>query len=110
MSDLRYPRPEKRARKPRKPIRTKRTLGAKRREAKAAGWIDPDSWQEVLAYYRYGCAYCDADHWDQQDHVVPLSRGGKHDISNVVPACAACNYRKGSGKWMIPKRFHRWLR
>lgn len=30
------------------------------------------------------------------DHVVPLSRGGYDKLSNVVPACHACNRAKGS--------------
>lgn len=106
---MNLPKPPKREARAPRPLRRKRTLGAKRREAKAAGWIDPDSWQEVLAFYRYACAYCDADHWDQQDHVKPISRGGKHDISNVVPSCARCNYEKGT-RTILPKRRHRWLR
>lgn len=28
------------------------------------------------------------------DHVVPLSRGGDHDVSNLVIACASCNQSK----------------
>ena len=54
---VRAPKPEKRARKPRKPIRRRTTLGAKRAAVKALGWVDPDSWLTVLAFYRYGCAY-----------------------------------------------------
>lgn len=30
------------------------------------------------------------------DHVVPLSRGGKHQLSNLVIACATCNLRKNA--------------
>ncbi len=96
-TEARYPKPAKRV-KPKKP------LGAKRRAAKAAGWVDPDSWQLVLAFYRYGCAYCKADHWDQQDHIVPLSRGGRHHISNVVPCCSRCNSRKGTQTWQPTPR------
>lgn len=29
------------------------------------------------------------------DHVVPRSRGGRHEWTNVVGACAPCNARKG---------------
>jgi 5-methylcytosine-specific restriction endonuclease McrA len=29
------------------------------------------------------------------EHCIPLSRGGFHDVSNIVPACAPCNRRKG---------------
>ena len=28
------------------------------------------------------------------DHALPLSRGGAHTATNVVPACTACNSRK----------------
>lgn len=28
------------------------------------------------------------------DHIVPLSRGGKNNKGNVVPACKACNSKK----------------
>ncbi|MFJ9671105.1 HNH endonuclease [Streptomyces sp. NPDC101221] len=41
------------------------------------------------------CCYCDrpAEHLD---HVTPISRGGADTLSNVVPACAPCNYAKGA--------------
>lgn len=29
------------------------------------------------------------------DHVVPRSRGGKHEWSNVALMCPSCNFRKG---------------
>jgi hypothetical protein len=28
------------------------------------------------------------------DHRIPLSRGGRHEIDNVIPACKPCNSRK----------------
>ena len=34
--------------------------------------------------------------WAQYDHVVPYSQGGATDISNLVTACWACNFGKGS--------------
>ncbi|MDQ1742630.1 MAG: hypothetical protein QOE23_969 [Pseudonocardiales bacterium] len=39
------------------------------------------------------CAYCQR-RADTIDHVVPRSRGGKHEWVNVVAACATCNHRK----------------
>jgi 5-methylcytosine-specific restriction endonuclease McrA len=30
------------------------------------------------------------------DHVVPLSKGGKDELENVVCACRSCNSRKGT--------------
>lgn len=29
------------------------------------------------------------------DHVIPLSKGGKNDKSNLAAACKKCNYDKG---------------
>lgn len=29
------------------------------------------------------------------DHVIPLSKGGRHEWTNVVTACSHCNNRKG---------------
>ncbi|MGE0529080.1 MAG: HNH endonuclease, partial [Bdellovibrionales bacterium] len=29
------------------------------------------------------------------DHVIPLSKGGRHEWTNVVTACSECNNRKG---------------
>lgn len=30
------------------------------------------------------------------DHYVPLSKGGKHEASNLVIACRSCNFRKNA--------------
>lgn len=32
----------------------------------------------------------------QQDHVIPVSRGGIHSIGNIVLACGGCNIRKSA--------------
>lgn len=29
-----------------------------------------------------------------QDHVVPMSRGGRHEITNLQPLCQSCNSSK----------------
>lgn len=40
------------------------------------------------------CAYCRDSPWAQWDHVIPLVRGGRHAIGNLVPVCRRCNYSK----------------
>ena len=40
------------------------------------------------------CAYCGAGA-ETIEHVMPLSRGGRHAIGNLIPACSRCNPGKG---------------
>ena len=41
------------------------------------------------------CAYCGAYGPTHKDHVIPKSRGGSNDNSNLVWACGECNVKKG---------------
>lgn len=53
----------------------------------------------VMLRDAYTCQYCGATPGRQLltvDHVVPRSRGGAHDWSNLVTACTRCNQKKGS--------------
>ena len=54
-----------------------------------------------------GCAYCRADTAAlQRDCVLPISRGGRYTLTNVVPACASCNASKCNaevGAWLRRK-------
>ncbi len=57
----------------------------------------------LFARDRYRCQYCgrmqgELKHREAltRDHLVPLSRGGKNDWTNVVTACSSCNARKGN--------------
>jgi 5-methylcytosine-specific restriction endonuclease McrA len=43
----------------------------------------------------------------QRDCVLPISRGGRYTVANVVPACASCNASKCNaevGTWLRRKR------
>lgn len=50
---------------------------------------------EAITYYGGRCAYCltipNKLTWD---HLIPISRGGRHELSNIVPACFSCNGEK----------------
>lgn len=43
----------------------------------------------------YRCQYC-AGPAESIDHVVPRSRGGRHEWENVVACCRRCNVKKGN--------------
>lgn len=44
---------------------------------------------------RAKCVYC-GEPATQVDHIVPVSKGGTDDVSNLVPACRSCNSSKGN--------------
>jgi 5-methylcytosine-specific restriction endonuclease McrA len=51
----------------------------------------------------YSCQFCGRRHHElrfreclTRDHLVPLSRGGTNDWTNVITACSSCNTRKGN--------------
>ncbi len=57
----------------------------------------------LFARDSYRCQYCHRGQIElrhreclTRDHLVPLSRGGDNDWSNVVTACSSCNTRKGN--------------
>jgi hypothetical protein len=54
------------------------------------------------------CAYCDAvDKPRQRDGVIAISRGGRHTLNNIAPACRSCNASKGNEEvttWLRRRR------
>lgn len=61
-------------------------------------------WLEIQAAYDHRCAYCGkrAKGHLTQEHITPLSKGGSHTASNIVPACRSCNSRKHDGPPLCP--------
>lgn len=56
--------------------------------------ITAKQWRQLKEDYGYCCAYCGEKKTLTLDHIVPLIRGGKHDLDNAVPACGFCNDSK----------------
>lgn len=89
-----------------------RIHSAKRRALKAALKINDlstDDWNEILLSFYNSCAYCGESKKMQQDHVVPITKGGNHTKTNVVPACVNCNTSKNNrdmSVWYIKQPFY----
>ena len=66
---------------------------------KAISTLTKEEWEALLNQYEYQCAYCGKKTVLTQDHIIPLSKGGKHTKENVAPACLSCNCKKGNKKW-----------
>ena len=58
------------------------------------GRISTRDWERLVERYNGLCAYCSVRPATDQDHVIPLSRGGRHTVGNVLPACRSCNSSK----------------
>lgn len=75
----------------------KKNYKAKRRAQEASGLTTASlsAWELAQAKVCHWCACdCDGDH--HVDHFIPLSKGGRHEIDNLVIACRLCNLRKNA--------------
>jgi 5-methylcytosine-specific restriction endonuclease McrA len=66
--------------------------------------LTADQWLELQAAHDHRCAYCGqrTNGHLTQDHIQPLSKGGPHTLTNIVPACQSCNSRKNTGPPPVP--------
>ncbi|GAB2758866.1 HNH endonuclease signature motif containing protein [Nocardioides salsibiostraticola] len=79
----------------------------KRRMSKVEHDLTDAQWLALKAAWE-GCAYCGASNNAlQKDCVLPISRGGRYTLDNVVPACGSCNASKCNAEvtgWMRRKK------
>jgi len=62
----------------------------------------------LLARDNHTCQYCgSAERHLTLDHVVPRSRGGRTEWTNIVAACGPCNRKKGN---KLTAEAHMWPR
>jgi 5-methylcytosine-specific restriction endonuclease McrA len=90
--------------------RSRRARAARRRKRRIDAVVHDltdDQWTALQEAWQ-GCAYCGAvDRPLQRDCVLPISRGGRYTVGNVVPACASCNASKCNDEvtgWLRRKR------
>lgn len=76
----------------------KRMASEYKRRAKKkgnGGNFTAEEWQSLCTQYDYRCLCCGTnDAKMTPDHVIPLSKGGANDISNIQPLCLSCNASK----------------
>lgn len=56
--------------------------------------VTAEDWLELVRLHKNRCHYCRKRKLLTIDHVIPLSKGGKHVKENIVPACRSCNSKK----------------
>ena len=89
---------------------TRRARAARRRKRRvdaADNDLTPAQWAALQQAWGC-CAYCGATSRSlQRDCVLPISRGGRYTLENVVPACGSCNASKSNDevtRWLRRKR------
>jgi 5-methylcytosine-specific restriction endonuclease McrA len=68
--------------------------------------LTQEQWEKILLDFSNECAYCGDTRDLEQDHIIPVSRGGGYTKENIIPACRSCNASKGDKliiEW-LPKR------
>lgn len=58
------------------------------------GSYTPEEWQALCVKYDQRCLACQRRRRLTADHIVPVSKGGSSDISNIQPLCHSCNASK----------------
>jgi 5-methylcytosine-specific restriction endonuclease McrA len=89
---------------------SRRARAARRRKRRvdlADNDLTPAQWASLQRVWG-GCAYCGSTTTAlQRDCVLPISRGGRYTLENVVPACGSCNASKSNDevtRWLRRKR------
>ena len=65
------------------------------------GSVNIENTRKLIKEQDNKCYMCGCElEWDKKravhlDHILPISKGGKHVISNVAYACRECNLSKG---------------
>lgn len=74
-----------------------RATAARRRARKlnSEGSYTAEEWLTLCDYYGNKCLACGEYKKLTADHVIPLTKGGSNDISNIQPLCGSCNSSKG---------------
>ena len=69
---------------------------AKYRDKKLQNGVYKILQKEIIKLKNSDCFYCGSKSKITLDHVIPVSRGGRHSIGNLVSACGSCNSSKGN--------------
>ena len=67
------------------------------RRTKAGGSFTLQQWIVLCNKYGNVCLCCGKHKKLTADHVIPISKGGSSNISNIQPLCLSCNSHKHTG-------------
>lgn len=77
-------------------VRSANESARRTRKEGSGGVYTPAEWNALCKHYHNRCLCCGKKRKLTADHVVPVSKGGSSNISNIQPLCGPCNSSKGS--------------
>lgn len=69
------------------------SINSDARRHKAKGLVSGEDLEQIVKRWNDRCAYC-LGPWEEFEHVVALSQGGRNERKNIVLSCHACNRKK----------------
>jgi 5-methylcytosine-specific restriction endonuclease McrA len=85
----------------------KRLAENKRRALKVSNGVFFISRKDLARLLASSCHNCGSQNSITLDHVIPISRGGRHSVGNLQPLCRSCNSSKNNRtmtEWKHSKR------
>lgn len=73
-----------------------KVVKSKRRARGLVGRLNTTAFKNWLSAQLMNCVWCAANCSDKYhiDHVIPLAKGGAHDLTNFAISCPSCNLSK----------------
>lgn len=70
--------------------------------------VCPFTENNILPQATVDCYWCSEKLTRKQftvDHLIPLCKGGSHNLINLVPACFECNQKRSWGENIVKENF-----
>lgn len=65
------------------------------RKHKLVATLTIKEWEIIKQYFNNSCCYCGVQEKTlEQEHIIPVTKGGGYTKQNIVPACRHCNSSK----------------